>query len=274
MKQFKLLLTGCLLVLVTTMVTGQEAVTYKMVNEIVYREGENLTDYMKERCHLDLYYPENKSDYTTIVWFHGGGITGGEKFIPEQWMEKGLAVVAVNYRLSPKVKSPEYIEDAAAAVAWVFKHVEEYGGSKDEIVVSGHSAGGYLAAMIGMDKSYLSDYDIDADQIAALVPFSGHTITHFTIRSEQGIPGTQPVIDRFAPLYHVRDDAPPLFLITGDREVEILGRYEENAYMYRMMKVAGHQSTYLYELDGFDHGGMAIPAFELTLRILNEMGLN
>ncbi len=274
MKQLKLLLTGCLLVLVATMVTGQETATYKTVNEIVYREGENLTDYMKERCHLDLYYPENKSGYTTIVWFHGGGITGGEKFIPEQWMEKGLAVVAVNYRLSPKVKSPEYIEDAAAAVAWVFKHIEEYGGSKDEIVVSGHSAGGYLAAMIGMDKSYLNDYDIDADQIAALVPFSGHTITHFTIRSEQGIPGTQPIIDRFAPLYHVRDDAPPLFLITGDREVEILGRYEENAYMYRMMKVAGHQSTYLYELDGFDHGGMAIPAFELTLRILNEMGLN
>ncbi|SFF64556.1 alpha/beta hydrolase [Sunxiuqinia elliptica] len=274
MKQLKLLLTGCLLVLVATMVSGQETVTYKTVNEIVYREGENLTDYMKERCHLDLYYPENKSGYTTIVWFHGGGITGGEKFIPEQWMEKGLAVVAVNYRLSPKVKSPEYIEDAAAAVAWVFKHIEEYGGSKDEIVVSGHSAGGYLAAMIGMDKSYLNDYDIDADQIAALVPFSGHTITHFTIRSEQGIPGTQPIIDRFAPLYHVRDDAPPLFLITGDREVEILGRYEENAYMYRMMKVAGHQSTYLYELDGFDHGGMAIPAFELTLRILNEMGLN
>lgn len=274
MKQLKLLLTGCLLVLVATMVTGQETATYKTVNEIVYREGENLTDYMKERCHLDLYYPENKSGYTTIVWFHGGGITGGEKFIPEQWVEKGLAVVAVNYRLSPKVKSPEYIEDAAAAVAWVFKHIEEYGGSKDEIVVSGHSAGGYLAAMIGMDKSYLNDYDIDADQIAALVPFSGHTITHFTIRSEQGIPGTQPIIDRFAPLYHVRDDAPPLFLITGDREVEILGRYEENAYMYRMMKVAGHQSTYLYELDGFDHGGMAIPAFELTLRILNEMGLN
>ncbi len=274
MKQLKLLLTGCLLVIVATMVTGQETATYKTVNEIVYREGENLTDYMKERCHLDLYYPENKSGYTTIVWFHGGGITGGEKFIPEQWMEKGLAVVAVNYRLSPKVKSPEYIEDAAAAVAWVFKHIEEYGGSKDEIVVSGHSAGGYLAAMIGMDKSYLNDYDIDADQIAALVPFSGHTITHFTIRSEQGIPGTQPIIDRFAPLYHVRDDAPPLFLITGDREVEILGRYEENAYMYRMMKVAGHQSTYLYELDGFDHGGMAIPAFELTLRILNEMGLN
>ncbi len=274
MKQLKLLLTGCLLVLVATMVTGQETATYKTVNEIVYREGENLIDYMKERCHLDLYYPENKSGYTTIVWFHGGGITGGEKFIPEQWMEKGLAVVAVNYRLSPKVKSPEYIEDAAAAVAWVFKHIEEYGGSKDEIVVSGHSAGGYLAAMIGMDKSYLNDYDIDADQIAALVPFSGHTITHFTIRSEQGIPGTQPIIDRFAPLYHVRDDAPPLFLITGDREVEILGRYEENAYMYRMMKVAGHQSTYLYELDGFDHGGMAIPAFELTLRILNEMGLN
>ena len=40
---------------------------------------------------------------------------------------------------------------------------------------------------------------------------------------------TQPLLDEMAPLYHVRDDAPPLLLITGDRELEMLGRYEENA---------------------------------------------
>lgn len=269
-----LLVVSILSILFLNQIDAQETVTYQTIENIQYREDDVLTDYMNERCRLDLYYPENSSDFTTIIWFHGGGITGGEKFIPERWKNKGLAVVAVNYRLSPKVKCPEYIEDAAAAVAWVFNHIAEYGGSVDEIVVSGHSAGGYLASMVGMDKRYLQKYDLDADQIAALIPFSGHTITHFTIRSERGIPGTQPIIDEYAPLYFVRDDAPPLFLITGDREIEILGRYEENAYMYRMMKVAGHESTYLYELDGFDHGGMAVPAFELTLKILNEIGLN
>lgn len=273
MKQFRILFSTCCLLLVGFSLTAQETTTYKTEQSILYRESGVVTDYMSERCRLDLYYPENVSDFTTIVWFHGGGITGGEKFIPEQWKNKGLAVVAVNYRLSPKVKNPKYIEDAAAAVAWVFNHIEEYGGSKSSIVVSGHSAGGYLASMVGLDKHYLAAHDVDADQIAALIPFSGHTITHFTIRSERGIPGTQPIVDEFAPLFHVRDDAPPLFLITGDRELEMLGRYEETAYLYRMMKVAGHESTFIFELDGFDHGAMAVPAYELTLQILRDIGL-
>ncbi|MCW0481342.1 alpha/beta hydrolase [Gaoshiqia sediminis] len=255
-------------------VQAQETISYKTETNLLYRENDGLTDYMNERCRLDVYYPVGKKDFATIVWFHGGGITGGEKFIPDRWKEQGFAVVAVNYRLSPQVKSPAYIEDAAAAVAWVFRHIEEFGGSAEKIVVSGHSAGGYLASMVGLDKQYLAAFGVDADRIAALVPFSGHTITHFTIRDERGIPGTQPVVDALAPLFHVRPDAPPLYLITGGRELEMLGRYEENAYMYRMMKVAGHQQTYLYELDGFDHGGMAAPAFDLTLRILKERGLN
>jgi hypothetical protein len=63
-------------------------------------------------------------------------------------------------------------------------------------------------------------------------------------------------------------------LITGDREMELLGRYEENAYMWRMMKVAGHTKTYLFELDGFDHGGMAQPAFGLLLKYVNGKLVN
>jgi hypothetical protein len=73
-------------------------------------------------------------------------------------------------------------------------------------------------------------------------------------------------VDELAPLYPVRPDAPPLFLLTGDRELEMLGRYEENAYMARMMQVAGHQRTKIFELDGFDHGQMAEPAFPLLLK--------
>ncbi|WP_346859571.1 alpha/beta hydrolase [uncultured Draconibacterium sp.] len=242
---------------------------YKLEENILYQTAQaDLQDeYLNSRCRLDIYYPAEK-DFTTVVWFHGGGITGGSKFIPEKLKEKGIAVVAVNYRLSPKVKCPVYIEDAAAAVAWVFNNIEKYGGNKSKIVVSGHSAGGYLTSMVGMDKSYLAKYNIDANNIAMLIPFSGHTITHFTVRQERGIEGTQPIIDKFAPLYFVRDDAPPLVLITGDREREMLGRYEENAYMYRMMKVAGHKNTVLYELDAFDHGGMVSPALEI---LLNEI---
>ena len=220
--------------LLTPQCLGEE-IKYTTTEDIPYRSGK-LTDYMRERCRLDVYHPKNKKDFSTVVWFHGGGLKAGKRSVPKALQGKGIAVVAVNYRLHPKVKAPAYIEDAAAAVAWTFKNIETYGGSPKRIYVSGHSAGGYLTSMVGLDKRWLAAHKVDADALAGLIPYSGHTITHFTVRAERGIDGKQPIVDALAPLFHVRKEAPPLLLITGDRELEMLGRYEENAYLWRMMK--------------------------------------
>jgi len=249
-------------------------IAYKTENDILYRDANEAQSdtYINERCRLDIYYPANKKNFATVVWFHGGGLKQGGKSIPEELKEQGIAVIAANYRLYPKVKCPVYIEDAAAAAAWAFQNIAKYNGDPNKIFISGHSAGGYLANMVGMDKSWLAKYNIDANKIAGLIPFSGHTITHMTIREERKIPDTQPVIDQFAPLYYVRADAPPLVLITGDRNLELLGRYEENAYMFRMMKVAGHKKTELYEIQGHDHRQMLKPALTILLNYIKKQG--
>ena len=261
----KILYPFLLLLYVLPLSAQKEYVT--VTNIHYYPDAVNTQDaYINERCVLDIYYPKEAKDYATIVWFHGGGITGGNKELPKELMNKGYAIVGANYRLSPKVTAPAYIEDAAAAVAWTFEHIGNYGGSSKLIFVSGHSAGGYLGMMITLDKKYLSKYNIDANKIAGLIPFSGQAVTHFTVRKERGLKDTQPVIDEYAPLYFVRSDAPPMLLITGDRELELLGRYEENAYLNRMMKLAGHTRTKLYEMQGFDHGGMPQPAWPLLLK--------
>lgn len=243
------------------------AESYRLDADLPYYPEELRVEdaYIKERCLLDVYYPKNLEAFPTIVWFHGGGLKNGGKSIPDGFKGKGFAVVGVNYRLHPQVKAPAYIEDAAAAVAWTFENIEERGGSSEKIFVSGSSAGGYLTSMVGLDKRWLGKHGIDADRIAGLMPLAGHTITHFTVRAERGIDGTQPIIDDLAPLYHVRADAPPLLLITGDRELEMLGRYEENAYMMRMMLLAGHQETRLFELDGYGHAPKE-PAYPLILK--------
>lgn len=253
--------------------TTEISITYKIEENILYRSrtSEGWNDYMEERCRLDLYHPVQNSEFATVVWFHGGGLRSGNRFIPDKLKNQNIAVAAVNYRLFPKVKCPVYIEDAAAAVAWIFNNIKKFGGNSELIFVAGHSAGGYLTSMVGLDKRWLAKHNIDADRIAGLVPFSGHTITHFTVREERGISGNQPVIDEFAPLFHVRPDAPPLVLITGDRNLELLGRYEENAYMMRMMKVAGHKKTELYEIQGFDHGGIAESAHSLLLKHIKDI---
>jgi len=221
--------------------------------------------YKAERCVIDVYYPKNVKNFATILWLHGGGITEGSKEIPQALKDKGYCIIGVGYRLSPKVKAPAYIEDAAAATAWAFKNIASYGGDPSRIFLSGHSAGGYLDLMVGLDKKWLAKYNIDANKIAGLVPFSPQCITHFTVRQEQGIPEKQPTIDEYAPLYWVRGDAPPLLLITGNREMELLGRYEENAYLARMMKLNGHKDVRHFELDGYGHN-MADPAYPLLLK--------
>jgi acetyl esterase/lipase len=223
--------------------------------------------YATERCVVDIYYPKNTKGFATIIWFHGGGLTGWHKEIPEELKDKGYCIIGVGYRLSPKVKAVNCIEDSAAAIAWVFNTIDKYGGDPNKIFISGHSAGGYLGLMTVLDKHYLAKYNIDSNKVAGLIPFSGQCITHFTVRQEKGMRDTQPLIDEMAPLFHVRGDAPPLLLITGDRELEMLGRYEENAYMARAMKLNGHEKTRLLELDGYGHN-MAYPAFPL---LLNEV---
>ncbi len=250
--------TGCLFAQKTEYIT--------QTNLRYYPEAAYKNDaYAAERCVLDIYYPKGVKNFATIIWFHGGGLTEGSKYIPDALKDKGYCIIAVGYRLSPKVNGKTCIEDAAAAIAWVYKNITAYGGDPSLIFVSGHSAGGYLGMMAILDKTYLARYNVNADKIAGLIPFSGQCITHFTIRKEKGIPEKQPTIDEYAPLYHVRTDAPPLLLITGDRELEMLGRYEENAYLARMMKIAGHKDTRLLELDGYGHN-MEDPAFPLLLK--------
>lgn len=267
----KSIITLLLLLCATSYSFAQET-QYETITNIPYYDDEARASdpYIAERCELDIYYPSGEEGFPTVVWFHGGGLTGGQKELPKALKNRGIAIVGVNYRLAPKAQAPDYIRDAAAAVAWVFNNIEQYGGDPAKIFVSGHSAGGYLTMMIGLDKEYLAHHGIDANHIAGLIPLSGQTITHFAIRAQDQIDEKQPTVDQYAPLFHVRPDASPLLLITGDRELEMLGRYEENAYLARMMKVAGHQSTHLLELQGYGHG-MTYPAYPLLLEEMDRL---
>lgn len=256
---------------------GIWAQSYRLVSDISYT---NKTDaYAQERLKLDIYYPESQragasaevKDVPVIVWFHGGGLEQGNKEIPAKLKEKGWVVVGANYRLLPKVTVREALDDAAEAVAWVFRNIGKYGGDTKKIVVTGHSAGGYLGMMLCLNKAWLGAYGVDADSVWLYAPFSGQAITHYNVRKMQGIKPLQPTIDEYAPLYWMRPDCPPFVLICGDRELELYGRYDENQYLARMMKLAGHQQTYLYEIGGHGHGGMVEPGFHILETHIRRM---
>lgn len=272
----KILLNWLLVCLAALPVMAQQALEkhYKLIEDISYIDPAETDDYRRERCRLDLYYPADETDFPTVVWFHGGGLETGNKYIPEELKNAGVAVAAVNYRLSPKAQNPAYLEDAAEALAWTFSEIEKQGGNPESIYVSGHSAGGYLTLMLALDSTWLAPYGIGPDQVKAYFPISGQTLTHYTIRKERGVPMQLPVIDAYAPVQWLRSETSPIRLISGDRNLELTGRYEENALLDALLRGAGNTNTKLIELQGFDHGNVVQPGCILLLDYIRRQEKN
>lgn len=246
---------------------------YNYVQNISYISADETDTYRKSRCVLDIYYPDTDKGFATLIWFHGGGLESGNKELLDGFRRQGFAVVSVNYRLFPQGKCPDYLYDAAQAVAWTFENISRYGGTPDQIYVSGHSAGGYLTLMMALAKEYTEAFGLDADRIAKAYPISGQTVTHYTIRKERGLPDGIPVIDEYAPMTHAARGGAPLILISGDRSLELLARYEENLHLQALLKNFGHDSV-LYEMQGFDHGTVLAPAVSLISSDIRRLWKN
>lgn len=246
-------------------------VKYTQEKNIFYPDVPEATadELQKARCRLDIEYPQGLKNCPVAIWFHGGGLSGGDKYIPNQLKNRKYVLIGATYRFSPAVKCPVYIEDAAAAVAWVFRNCEKYGGDPTKIYISGHSAGGYLTAMLGLDPRWLGKHGIKPSQLAGIAPMSGMMSTHFQIRAERGDKAKHPVVDEFAPIWHANADTPPVLLITGDREIDWPGRVEENLLLARSLKVAGNKEVTMYELQGYGHS-MEHPGLPLFQRWIDK----
>lgn len=238
-----------------------EKTALQIQKDISYRNKAKVSRYEAERCKLDLYLPVGRKNFPTLVWFHGGGLTEGDKAeiktanLAKHYAEAGLAIASVNYRLSPKAKYPAYIQDAAAAFAWVKKHITEYGGAADQVFIGGHSAGAYLALMVGMDSQYIRLHGLKAEDIAGLVSVAGQTLTHYTIRLERGLPKNRIIADAGAPLHHVRKDAPPMLILYADKDMPL--RREENELLAAALRHAGHTQATVRMIKNRDHGSVA-----------------
>ena len=232
-----------------------------LLADIAYKTGGQVGQYETERCKLDLYLPRGGKNFATLVWFHGGGLKAGSKDggetpkIARALASEGIAVVSVNYRLSPKATYPAYIEDSAAAAAWVRSHIAEHGGDPAKIFISGHSAGGYLALMLAMDARWLKPHGLTPDSFAGYIPLSGQTMTHYTVREERGIGKITIVADEAAPVYYCRKDTPPMLVLAGDKDMA--ARSEENEYLVAVLKGAGNTRVTFRQIPDRTHGSIA-----------------
>lgn len=134
--------------------------TVKVLADLAYVEG---TGAHPKKHKLDLYLPEGAADFPVVVFIHGGAwITGDKNYlfglygsVGRAFAKRGVGAAVINYRLTPDVAHPGHIQDVAKAFAWVKKNIKKHGGNPEQMFVSGHSAGGHLAALLSTDEQYL-----------------------------------------------------------------------------------------------------------------------
>lgn len=224
----------------------------------------------RETLLLDVYLPEGEA-FPVFVYFHGGGIEFGDKVHQaidfEHMVKAGICVVSVNYRMYPKAKFPEFLEDVAEAVKWTFDHINEYGRAEG-IYVGGSSAGGYFSQMLCFDKRYLAKHGISPLDITGFIHDAGQPTVHFNVLRERGIDSRRVIIDEMSPLYYVGMDEkyPPMLIIVSDNDME--NRYEQTMLLISTLKHFGHTApevefkvmsgTHCSYVSGVDENGNSI----------------
>lgn len=208
--------------------TGLSAVSANAGLEDISRVA-NLTYGPLERQKLDVYQPKNaKTPRPVIVFTYGGGFKSGSKdeygFVAEAFSSLGYVTVIFDYRLYPQATWPAYLEDGAQAIAWVSKEIGKYGGDPNRILIAGHSAGAYIAAMLAVNPEYLRAANVPDGTIKAALTFSGayefwnaNRKAHggFIGADIQEVMGPAETAPQTQPINYVEKNAPPFVIVHG-----------------------------------------------------------
>ena len=225
---------------------------------------------------LDLYLPANPKGSGLVVWIHGGGWRAGSKnacYI--SWLSQyGYTVASISYRFTDVARFPAQLHDCKGAVRWLRAHAENYGYQADRIAISGASAGGHLAALMGTTggvkklEGTVGGHLDQSSRIQAVADYYG--ATDFVLRST-----TQPsrankegsvvynllgggadkkvkLAKQASAAYHVSKDDPPFLIFHGDMDKTVL--LDQSQAIEKVYKQAG-LPVKLHVLKGSGHGG-------------------
>jgi acetyl esterase/lipase len=201
---------------------------YEIVRDVVYK---NIGGFQAK---VDVYTRYDRKPGPTLVYIHGGGWANGSKeqyslwFLP--YLQLGMRVVSVQYRLAGVAPAPAAVKDCRCALYWTFQNAGKYGFDPNKVTLTGGSAGGHLVLMTGLlNPSDGFDNECSGTapgQVKAIVNYYGPTdLVNGLARQApdllgwlKGAADAKDLATRLSPLHYVSKDSPPILTIHGDAD--------------------------------------------------------
>ena len=209
------------------------------------------------RQQLDIYAPLGRTEtaHPVLIFFHGGSWRDGERegygFVGRAFASRGFVTVIADYRKAPKVRFPAFVQDTAATIAWVHTNIAKHDGDPECIFLMGHSAGAHIAMMAALDPQWLAAKELKPDVIKGVIGLAGpYDFLPLTSESSKIALGQWPDLTETQPITYVRADAPPLLLLTGDKDTVVKPRNSQ-ALADKIAALGGQPRLKIYS--GVDH---------------------
>jgi acetyl esterase/lipase len=202
----------------------------RKTSSVTYQEGTSKFPAQQ----LDVYAPRKvKSPRPVLVFIHGGNWNSGKKSqywpMGRNFARKGIVTVIIDYPLSPAANYDDMAKASAKAVQWTVENIGKYGGDTSRLFLSGHSAGGHLAALIGLDDEYFKALSMK-NPAAGLVLIDAAGLDMYNYLLEKKYPSDNTYIKTFtndsaiwkkaSPRYYLKQDMPPMLIYRGGETYE------------------------------------------------------
>ncbi len=226
-----------------------------------------------DTSYFDLYLPDSNG-FDLVIWFHGGGLEKGSRKsikFAEDFVNYGIAVASVEYRMYPNAKFPDFIIDAANSVKFITDYILRY-GKAERIFISGQSAGAYITMMLALNEVYLENAGVSKASINGFISDSSQMTTHFNVLRERGLDSRVERIDEAAPLFYLNEDTNVNNLLILYYSEDMYCRPEQTRLFYKsIIRFSPKSNIKCIELKGGHCNGSSVRNERGTFDFCDEL---
>lgn len=205
--------------------------TISRSKNLTYFEAESKQSLPEKQ--LNVFAPKGAKDLPVLIFIHGGSWKSGNKeiydFLGSRLARKSVVTVVIDYPLAPDFQIQSMEQAAVQAVIWTKKHIANYGGDPDQIFISGHSAGGHLAALLATKESNFLNSEMENPLKGAILIDPAGLDMHWFLQETKGTDEGTKYLGAFTEDPEVWKVTSPIYFLEG-KNMPMLIMEGENTY--------------------------------------------